>query len=144
MMNQGYLEILNESYVRSELKQAWEDSNPGVTGGHEEGGFILRDGTGDFRIVRWPKGNQNRISLPPHPGCKIEGGDIVASFHTHPNTGSDYLQEPSEMDKRGVRDDPNLRGDFYVGEFVISQATIYLINPYGQVREIGDTEFLLS
>ncbi len=48
------------------------------------------------------------------------------------------------MDKRGVRDDPNLRGDFYVGEFVISQATIYLINPYGQVREIGDTEFLLS
>jgi len=66
--------------------------------------------------------------------------EIVASFHTHPNTGNDYLQESSETDKRAVRDDPDLKGDEYLGEFVISQAVIYLVSPAGQVREMDDTE----
>ena len=64
---------------------------------------------------------------------------IVASFHTHPNTGSDYLQEPSETDKRAIRDDPDLKGAFYVGEFVISMDKVYLITPNGQVSEIGNS-----
>ena len=42
-MNQGYTEILNKPLIRAELKQGWEDSQPGVTGGHEEGGCILFD-----------------------------------------------------------------------------------------------------
>jgi len=70
--------------------------------------------------------------------------EIVASFHTHPNTGSDYLQEPSETDNRAVRDDPDLKGEDYVGEFVISQAVIYLISPTGQVREMDDTEAVFT
>jgi len=70
-------------------------------------------------VARWPKGTQDTIILPPRPNCRIGGKDIVASFHTHPNTGSDYLQEPSEIDKRAIRDDPDLKGTFYVGEFVI-------------------------
>ena len=65
-------------------------------------------------------------------------------YHTHPNTGDDYLQEPSETDKRAVRDDPDLKGDEYVGEFVISQAVIYLVSPAGQVREVDDTEAVFS
>jgi len=69
--------------------------------------------------VRWSKGAQNTIVLPPHPNCKIGESDIAASFHTHPNTGSDYLQEPGETDKRAVRDDRDLKGESYVGEFVI-------------------------
>jgi hypothetical protein len=64
--------------------------------------------------------------------------EIVASFHTHPNTGSDYFQEPSETDKRAVRDDSDLKGPEYVGEFVITQAVIYLVTPTGQVREMDD------
>jgi hypothetical protein len=76
-------------------------------------------------------------------GCKIEEETIVSSFHTHPNAGGNYLQEPSETDKRAVRDDPNLKGESYVGEFVISQSKIYLIDPTGQVNEIGDTATLL-
>jgi hypothetical protein len=143
-MNQGYAEILNNPLVCAGLKQAWKDSKPGVTGGHEEGGFILKDSGGDFNIVRWATGNQNSIALPPHPKCKIGESSIVASFHTHPNVGSDYLQEPSETDKRAVRDDPDLKGTSYVGEFVISQAKIYLIEPNGQVSEVGDTSILLS
>jgi len=95
-------------------------------------------------VVRWPQGAQNSIILPPHPNCKIGENDIVATFHTHPNIGSDYLQEPSETDQRAVRDDPDLKGEFYTGEFVISQATIYLIAPSGQVSEVGETQTLLT
>lgn len=35
--------ILNDPTVRDALKQAWVDSQPGNTGRHEEGGFILQD-----------------------------------------------------------------------------------------------------
>lgn len=129
---------LNDPTIRAALKQAWEDSRPGFTGGHEEGGFILRDSAGNLSVVRWSKGAQNSIILPPHPNCKIGESDIVATFHTHPNTGRDYLQQPSETDKRAVRDAPDLKGEFYEGEFVISQERIYLIAPNGQVNEVGD------
>ena len=132
--------ILNDPIVRVALKQAWQDSQPGVIGGHEEGGFIVRNSTGNLNVVRWSKGAQDTIILPPRPNCKIGGDDIVATFHTHPNTGSDYLQEPSETNKRAVRDDPDLKGAAYEGEFVISQAVTYLITPNGQVREIGNTQ----
>jgi len=90
-------------------------------------------------VARWPKGAQDTIILPPRPNCRIGGKDIVASFHTHPNTGSDYLQEPSETDRRAIRDDPDLKGAFYVGEFVISMDKVYLIIPNGQVSEIGNS-----
>jgi hypothetical protein len=66
------------------------------------------------------------------------------SFHTHPNTGAEFLQEPSETDKRAVRDDPDLKDAAYIGELVISQETTYLITPAGQVREVGDTQALFA
>ena len=94
-MTQKRATILNDLTVQAALKLAWQDSNPGVFGGHEEGGFILRDSTGNLSLVRWPKGAVNTIIIPPHPNCKIGGLDIVATFHTHPNTGIYYLQEPS-------------------------------------------------
>lgn len=143
-MVQQYVIVLNSSTVRAALKQAWEDSQPGITGRHEEGGFILRDSVGKLSVDRWPKGSQNSIILPPHSECKADDGDIIATFHTHPNTGSDYLQEPSETDRRAVRDDPDLKGELYVGEFVLSQAKIYLIAPGGQVSEAGDMQTLLA
>ena len=136
--------LLNNPVVLTAFKQAWQDAHPGVTGGHEEGGFVLRDSAGNLSVVRWPKGEQDVITLPPHPNCRIDEHDIVATVHTHPNTGSDYLQEPGETDKRAVRDDPDLKGKFYVGEFVISQETIYLIAPAGQVSEVADTRDIFS
>jgi hypothetical protein len=87
-----------------------------------------------------------RIQIPawqPHTGCKFAGDDIAASFHTHPNTSDDYLQEPSETDKRAVRDDEDLKGEYYEGEFVISNELIYLVTITGSVREIGETDELL-
>lgn len=136
--------LLAEPFIRIALQQAWQDSQPGVTGGHEEGGFILQDDNGELSVTRWPSGAQGSIELPPYTQCRLDECDIVATFHTHPNTGTGYLQEPSETDKRAVRDDPDLKGEFYEGEFVISQAAIYLITPDGQVHEVGVTKTLLS
>ena len=82
--------------------------------------------------------------MPPHPACRIGGRDIVATFHTHPNTGTDFLQEPTATDRQAVRDDPDLKESCYVGELVISQAKTYLISPNGQVREVADTSELLA
>ena len=142
-MAQQHAAFLKNPIVISTLEQAWQDSHPGVSGGREEGGFILRDAAGNMSVDRWPKGAQDTIILPSHPNCKIGGEDIVASFHTHPNTGKDYLQEPSETDRRAVRDDPDLKGAFYEGEFVISQEKIYLIAPNGQVSAIENTREIL-
>lgn len=132
--------ILGDPLVRAILRQVWEDSEPGPAGGHEEGGFILRDSGGNLRVERWPRGQQDSITVPAHRNCRISDQDIVATFHTHPNTGSDYLQEPSETDKRAVRNDPHMKGACYEGEFVISAQTIYRIEPTGQVSEIAQTK----
>ena len=136
--------ILHNSLVREALRQAWRDSQPGIDGGHEEGGFVIQVSTRKLGVVRWPQGVQNSILVPPHPGCAMGENSIVASFHTHPNTGTDFLQEPSETDKRAVRDDPDLQGGAYVGEFVIARETIYFITPDGQVREVSDPRVLFA
>jgi hypothetical protein len=136
--------VLSDANVRSALQQAWTDSNSGVNGGHEEGGFIVRNADESLSILRWPKGSKDNIQVPPHPNCMFDGLEIVASFHTHPNTGSGYLQEPSETDKRAVHDDIDLKGAEYVGEFVVSQTIIYLISPAGQVREMDDTQAVFT
>lgn len=136
--------LLQDSTVLVELRQAWQDSEPNVSGGHEEGGFIVVDGFGVLSVVRWGKGSQNEIILPPHQNCRVEGQAIVASFHTHPNTGADFQQEPSLTDVRAVRDDFDLNCDDYLGEFVVSQDNIYLIDPSGQVGMIGKTTEMLE
>ena len=132
--------ILEDKTVLFELKRAWIDSAPNVSGGHEEGGFILVDFFWDLSVIRWEKGTTNEIILPPHKNCFVNGKDIVASFHTHPNTGKDFQQEPSLTDVRAVRDDFDLKGEYYLGEFVISEENIYLIEPSGQVSVVGKTE----
>jgi len=136
--------ILSNQSIRIALRQAWIDSDFGITGGHEEGGFIVKDEDENLSMIRWAKGQKDVIQVPPHANCKIGSLEIIASFHTHPNTGSDYLQEPSETDKRAVRNDLNLKGVDYVGEFVISQAIIFLVSPAGQVREIDDTQTVFT
>jgi hypothetical protein len=80
------------------------------------------------------------IRVPDHPNCRFDNQDIVATFHTHPNTGDDYIQEPSETDKRAIINDPHLKADTYLGEFVISTRIIYQIAPGGQVSELVKTE----
>jgi len=138
------LDILREAVVRTALAEAWKESKPGVTGGHEEGGFVVLDEMDRLSLQRWPMGEVSRIKVPPHPGCVVGGRPIVATFHTHPNTGADYLQEPSESDRRGVRDDADLKSPLYVGEFVIASEMIYLVTPSGAVRELDRRADLLG
>jgi hypothetical protein len=138
------LEILKDPAVYVALTRAWKESQPGLTGGHEEGGFIMLSEQDKLTVWRWPVGGGNRISVPPHNGCVAEGRPIVATFHTHPNTGPDYLQEPSETDKRGVKEDVELKGNLYIGEFVVAEKIVYLITPHGTVREILERSELLS
>jgi hypothetical protein len=45
--------VLANTDVRHALRQAWIDSNPDMTGGHEEGGFVLRDADGSLSVRRW-------------------------------------------------------------------------------------------
>lgn len=137
-------ELLQNDLVRDGLRSAWNDSTPGVIGGHEEGGFVLQRPDGEIFIERWPVGKQNRIAVPLHPDCRIGENEILASFHTHPNTGSTFLQEPSVTDRRAVRDDPNLKGRLYVGEFVIAADTLYLIQTDGDVLVLGSRRMLLK
>ncbi len=54
------------------------------------------------------------------------------------------MQEPSETDRRGVRDDANLKGSLYVGEFVVADDMIYVVAPSGAVREIDRRAELLG
>ena len=133
----------NESIV-AELKKAWIDSEPDFSGGHEEGGFIVADDDGNLTVVRWEKGLQNEIVLPPHKNCLADGKYIFASFHTHPNIGRDFQQEPSLTDIRAVSDDFDLKSEFYLGELVISEQNIYLIEPAGDYHVIGATKVILE
>ena len=138
------LDVLREPTVRAALAEAWKESKPGLTGGHEEGGFVILDDADNLSVRRWPMGEGNRIKVPAHPGCAVGGQQIVATFHTHPNTGPEYLQEPSETDRRGVRDDADLKGLLYVGEFVIAEEMVYLVTPGGGVRELDRRVDLLG
>lgn len=138
------LEVLREPVVQTALTEAWMESNPGLTGGHEEGGFIVIGEDDKLSVQRWPKGEGNLIRVPNHERCEINGLPIVATFHTHPNIGPDYLQEPSETDKRGVREDADLKGSLYIGEFVIAKEMVYLITPSGSVRELDARAELLG
>jgi hypothetical protein len=136
-------EILRSREVIDALLCAWGDSNPGAIGGHEEGGFIVKGNAGKFQAVRWPRGGGNLIDVPPHPNCHIGGDEILITFHTHPNTGSDYTQEPSQTDIRGVQNDPDLKSPGYLGELVISSRILYFIHRDGSVAELGRTDEML-
>jgi hypothetical protein len=136
--------LLNDPAIISALRLAWHESKPGPSGGHEEGGFIIQELAGTLRVIRWPQGAADTIRVPAHPACTIQGAPIIASFHTHPNTGPEYLQGPSDSDKRAVRDDPDLKSQRYAGELVISAAFLYCITPSGSVVELGETEKILA
>jgi hypothetical protein len=138
------MSVLQNLAVREQLWRAWIESYPGQKGGHEEGGFVLRQVDGSLTVERWPRGAQDEIKVPEHSGGRRGAAVVVASFHTHPNTGADYLQEPSPSDIRGVVEDPDLRHPEYEGEYVISEETVYRVDPDGLVHALGVAASLLS
>ncbi len=135
--------LCTDETVRRGVWKAWKDSEPDTTDAHEEGGFVVIRDQG-FEIVRWPVGDSSQISTPPFADCKIDDKEIVASFHTHPHSSPGYFQEPSPADVKLVRNDADLKGANYIGEFVLSIERTYLISPDGQVQDIGRTPALFG
>ncbi|CAN5641346.1 hypothetical protein BH11PLA2_BH11PLA2_15710 [soil metagenome] len=142
-MDRRVYQLLNQDVVVTSLLTAWLESNPGLTGGHEEGGFIVKEPTGEYAIHRWPRGTEYYIDPSEHPNCHSDSLPIIASFHTHPNIGTGSQQSPGKADIRAVRDDPDLKATHYLGEFVISNAEIYLVAPDGVVHNVGATGVIL-
>ncbi len=136
--------VLDDERVRGQFLHAWQESQAGTAAAHEEGGFVLRDADGLLTVERWPSGMQNQIVVPPHPGGIRSGRLIVATFHTHPNLGVEFQQEPSLTDIRAVRDDPDLDHPDYEGEYVITLEWIYRIRKNGQVERIVQTKAALK
>ncbi len=132
------MSVLSDKGIADELRRAWQESQPGTAGAHEEGGFILRHGDGSFSVARWPHGEQDRIEVPDHSGGRYAGAIIGATFHTHPNPGPEYQQEPSLTDIRAVLADPDLKHAEYEGEYVIAHETVYRICPDGTVEAVGE------
>lgn len=138
------MSVLDDDTIRGPFLQAWQDSQPGTAGAHEEGGFVLRHADKSLSVERWPRGVQNQIVVPEHPGGKRGNLLIVATFHTHPNSGPEFQQEPSLTDIRAVRDDPDLSHPDYEGEYVIASEWIYHIRRDGQVETVGEMKAILK
>ena len=131
------MSVLQDSIVREQLRDAWNDSQPGTPDAHEEGGFILQMEDGSLTVCRWPRGQKDEIEVPDHLQGKYQGRTILATFHTHPNPAPEYLQEPGLTDIRAVRDDPDLKHPEYEGEFVISMEEVWFIDPDGVAGALG-------
>ncbi len=136
--------ILDYGDIRSALADAWRRSQPDSPQAHEEGGFVVQRDDGSLFVIGWPRGLQNEILVPAHQGGRRANMPIIATFHTHPNSGGMFQQEPSLTDIRAVRDDPDLSHSEYEGEYVISRRMIFRILRSGDVIAIGETQRLLE
>jgi hypothetical protein len=135
-------ELLAAPSVIASLRQALVESFVGTDRSIEQGGFIVRDTkSGALSIERLPAGRQNALAFPICANGMYNGREIAGSFHTHPNTGVDWIQEPSPQDIRLSQDYPETMGPH---QFVVSQMMIYCIAEDGIVSELGSTACLLG
>ncbi len=105
---------------------------------------MVRLSDGSLFVIGWPRGLQNEIMVPAHRGGRSGNLPILATFHTHPNSGPEFRQEPSLTDIRAVRDDPDLSHPEYEGEYVISRSLTYRILRTGDVIVVGETQEILK
>lgn len=98
--------VLDHDDIRRAVTDAWRRSEPDSPQAHEEGGFVVLGRDGSLSVIGWPRGLQNEIVVPAHRSGRSGNLPILATFHTHPNSGPEFQQEPSLTDIRAVRDDP--------------------------------------
>ncbi|MEX2169370.1 MAG: hypothetical protein WD851_08665 [Pirellulales bacterium] len=135
-------ELLLHLDVIDGLRRAYEESGVGTDHPVEQGGFILCDpDTATFVLVRLPAGGQASLVFPLRVDGTFQGKQIVGSFHTHPNTGLEWQQEPSPQDIRLSQDYPETMGQH---QFVIAKDTMYHIDNDGEVTILGSTPQLLE
>jgi len=78
----------------------------------EEGGWMTKNG-----VERWPSGERSGITPTDRPS------DATGTFHTHPNTGSRWVQSPSGADMRVTNSYAK------VNAFVIGRQGTYVYTP---------------
>jgi hypothetical protein len=134
-------ELLSDARLVGELRRAYDESGVGSNHPVEQGGFIVVDTNSDLLdIVRLPAQGRDSFSFPICSDGVYGGRKIVGSFHTHPNSGTEWRQEPSVQDIRLSQNYPDTMGRH---QFVIAESTIYHIDNDGVVTEMGPTSRLL-
>ena len=124
------------------MRQAVEESDVGGSQPREQGGFLVRDpSTGAFAVARLSSSERDSLAYPICADGLFLGQEIVGTFHTHPNTGHEWRQEPSPQDIRLSKEYPETMGPH---QFVISRETIYHIDNDGLVSAWGRTAELLK
>ena len=116
--------LLREPLVNAELRKAYIDSHVGTINATEQGGTIIRTPQKIFRVIRWPAGAAASVRPLQFPSGRIGNDKIVGSFHTHPNVGLGWRQEPSDADLRWFGANPPSAGNVH---FVLSRDKIYVI-----------------
>jgi hypothetical protein len=135
-------ELLADPNVLAGMRQAFRESDVGGTKPREQGGFLVRSPqSGQFAVARLPSTGDDFFCYPLCRDGIYQGQEIVGSFHTHPNTGPEWQQEPSPQDIRLSKDYPETMG-FH--QLVISRETIYHIDNEGVVSAMGKTAELLG
>lgn len=135
-------DLLGYTGLIDQLRRAYEESGVGTDRPLEQGGFIVRDSvSGDVEVVRLPARERDSLAFPICADGMYRGKQIVGSFHTHPNTGTEWRQEPSVQDIRLSQDYPDTMGKH---QFVIAEKKIYHIDSDGVVTEMGPTRQLLE
>lgn len=135
-------ELLAHPSVVVGMREAYVESDVGGSRPKEQGGFLVRDSQTAFITVRrLPSSAHDSLSYPLCPNGLYQGQEIVGSFHTHPNIGKEWRQEPSPQDIRLSKEYPETMGTH---QFVISRETIYHINNDGLVTVVGRTAEVLK
>lgn len=133
-------DLLSDAGVVSALRRAYDESGVGSNHPIEQGGFIVIDPDSHrLDVVRLPTQGRDSFAFPICADGLYGGRRIVGSFHTHPNTGAEWRQEPSVQDIRISQNYPETMG---MHQFVIAEGAIYHIDNDGVVTEMGPTSQL--
>lgn len=91
------------------MDEAWADSKFGMDDAHEEGGFIYKtyySGEPSIQVIRVASGTYDRLPALSGPLPSNARGELVGTFHTHPQRGTGFRlkmytrNKPSSSDKR--------------------------------------------
>ncbi len=135
-------ELLADQNAIAGMRRAYVESDVGGSRPQEQGGFLVRDSqTGFIAVMRLPSSARDSLSYPLCPNGIYQGHEIVGSFHTHPNTGKEWRQEPSPQDIRLSTGYPETMGPH---QLVISREKVYHINNDGVVTVVGRTTAVLN
>jgi RHS repeat-associated protein len=134
--------IFNDPIVNRAMRQAYVLSNVGIKGWEvEQGGTIGMNSNRTFFVSTWGHGKQSSIIPDYYPTGMIGNAEVVGSFHTHPNIGKGWQQEPSPSDLNWFKNNEKSAGDVH---FVITEIRVYLIQRSEVFSRVVWSEFASS